>query len=75
LRDTTRPSAADITALAYNESISERNIRRALPLAFLAPDIVKAAIDGELPPDLVMTRIQSDLLISWSDQRAALGLV
>lgn len=64
----------DINKLADREGCSERNIRRALSLAFLAPDIVQAAIDGELPPDLVMTRISSDLPLSWSAQREALAL-
>jgi hypothetical protein len=65
---------ADINNLAAREGCSERNIRRALSLAFLAPDIVQAAIDGKLPPDLVMTRISSDLPLSWSQQREALAL-
>jgi ParB-like chromosome segregation protein Spo0J len=65
---------ADTNELADREGCSERHVRQALSLAFLAPDIVQAAIDGELPPDLVMTRIRSDLPLSWSEQRKALAL-
>lgn len=41
---------------------------------FLAPAIVQAAIDGKLPPDLVTSRIRSDLPLSWTEQRKALDL-
>jgi hypothetical protein len=44
-----------------------------LSLAFLSPDLVKAAIDGRLPRGFGLTRL-IDLPIAWSDQWAALGL-
>ena len=44
-----------------------------ISLAFLAPDLVKAALDGRLPRGLGMTRL-SDLPPEWDLQRQALGL-
>jgi hypothetical protein len=44
-----------------------------LSLAFLAPDIVKAAIDGRLPRGFGLKRLV-DLPMSWSDQWRVLGL-
>ena len=39
----------DFAAIAARENRSERSVRMILSLAFLAPDIVKAAITGTLP--------------------------
>ena len=44
-----------------------------LSLAFLAPAIVKAAIEGRLPRGFGVTRLV-DLPMAWSDQWTALGL-
>jgi hypothetical protein len=62
-----------IESIAARESKSERSIRMTLSLAFLSPDLVKAAIDGRLPRGFGLTRLV-DLPIAWSDQWAALGL-
>jgi len=44
-----------------------------LSLAFLAPDIVQAAVDGTLPRGLGVSRLM-DMPPSWADQRQALGI-
>ena len=62
-----------IESLAAREGNSERSIRMTLSLAFLSPDLVKAAIDGNLPRGFGLTRL-IDPPIAWSDQWAALGL-
>jgi site-specific DNA recombinase len=66
-------SKRTIESIAVRESKSERSIRMTLSLAFLSPDLVKAAIDGRLPRGFGLTRL-IDLPIAWSDQWAALGL-
>jgi len=43
-------------------------------LAFLAPDLVKAAIDGRLPHGIGVAR-PSDLSAEWSRQHQMLGPV
>ena len=62
-----------IESIAARESKSERSIRMTLSLAFLSPDLVKAAIEGRLPRGFGLTRL-IDLPIAWSDQWMALGL-
>lgn len=66
---------ADTTELARREKCSERHIRMILPLAFLSPDIVTAALANKLPPHLTMTRLLENLPPTWQRQRIALGLV
>ena len=44
-----------------------------ISLAFLAPDLVKAAIDGRLPHGMGVARL-CDLPAEWSRQRQMLGL-
>ena len=51
----------------------DRSIRSTLSLAFLGPDVVDAAIEGQLPQGLTVTQI-TDLPAIWADQKLALGL-
>ena len=44
-----------------------------ISLAFLAPDVVKAAIDGRLPHGMGVARL-IELPAEWSRQREMLGL-
>jgi site-specific DNA recombinase len=62
-----------LESLASREDKSERSIRMTLSLAFLAPDIVKAAVEGRLPRGLGLKRLV-DLPMAWSDQWRTLGL-
>ena len=62
-----------INALAARERKSERSIRMTLSLAFIAPPIVAAAIEGRLPRGFGVKRL-IDLPMNWSKQWIALGL-
>jgi len=62
-----------LEALVSRESKTERSIRMTLSLAFLAPDIVKAAVEGRLPRGFGLKRLV-DLPMAWPDQWRALGL-
>ena len=66
-------SAADIVALASMHQISEKTVRSTLNVAFLAPDVVQAAIDGKLPRGLGISQM-TDLSADWSEQRRQLGI-
>jgi hypothetical protein len=66
--------AADIEAIAVREGISERSARMSLSLAFLAPKIVQAAVDGTLPRGLGVSRL-TDLSPIWAEQHRAIGIV
>ena len=60
-------------SIASREGKSERSIRMTLSLAFLAPEIVKAAVEGRLPRGSGLKRL-IDLPMAWPDQWRALGL-
>jgi hypothetical protein len=64
---------AGIETIAARECIGERSARMGLSLAFLAPDIVQAAVDGTLPRSLGVSRL-TDMPASWGDQRRAIGI-
>lgn len=65
--------AEDIAALSAKHQISEKTVRSTLSLAFLAPDIVQAAIDGRLPRGLGVSQM-TDLPADWDFQRQQFGL-
>ncbi|MGB6538616.1 MAG: recombinase family protein, partial [Xanthobacteraceae bacterium] len=69
----TNPTAS-AEIIAEREHCGVRKVNRTLSLAFLAPDLVKAAIDGRLPHGMGVTRL-ADLPAEWSRQRRILGLV
>jgi site-specific DNA recombinase len=62
-----------IEAIAAREQKSERSIRMTLSLAFVAPPIVAAAIEGRLPRGFGSKRLM-ELPMVWSHQWTALGL-
>jgi len=63
----------DMTALATKHSVSVKTVRSTISLAFLAPDIVQAAIEGRLPKGLGISSM-SELSSDWAEQRKQLGL-
>jgi site-specific DNA recombinase len=60
-------------SIASQEDKGERSIRMTLSLAFLAPEIVKAAVEGRLPRGFGLKRLV-DLPMAWPDQWRTLGL-
>jgi hypothetical protein len=60
-------------AIAQRESCSTRKVNMTISLAFLAPDLIKAAIEGRLPYGMGVTRL-CELPPAWSRQYRALGL-
>ena len=62
-----------LESLALREGKSERSIRMTLSLAFLAPSIVKAAVEGRLPRGYGLKRLV-DLPMAWPAQWRALEL-
>jgi len=73
LDDIVSGATSDIESIAAREGLSERSARMILSLAFLAPNIVKAAINGTLPRGFGVSRL-TDLPASWNEQRQRLGL-
>jgi hypothetical protein len=66
-------SAKSIEEIANREGCSQRKVNMTLSLAFLAPEIVKAAIDGRLARGVGISRL-SDLPASWREQFRQLGI-
>ncbi|HTP78543.1 MAG TPA: recombinase family protein [Rhizomicrobium sp.] len=63
----------NVEAIALREDRSRRSVHMIMSLAFVAPDIVEAAVSGQLPRGIGITRLV-DLPSSWVKQRARLGL-
>ena len=67
--------ALNLRDYAKREGVEERFVGRALPLAFLAPDLVEAIVDGALSPEWTAERLLRipRLPLSWTAQRELLG--
>ena len=65
---------ANVECIAKREECSVRQVNMTISLAFLAPDLVKAAIEGRLPRGIGVTRLR-DAPVEWSRPSAMLGLI
>ena len=63
------------TGTATNEVLVDRELRRVVRFAFLAPDIVAAILEGWQPPSLAARQLarMPELPLDWAEQRRALG--
>jgi site-specific DNA recombinase len=59
--------------IATRQKCSVRQINMTISLAFLAPDLVRAAVEGRLPRGIGVERLR-DSPAEWSQQFEALGL-
>jgi hypothetical protein len=62
-----------VADLGARERCSVRQVNMTISLAFLAPNLVKAAVEGRLPRGVGIERLR-DLPNEWSGQFEALGL-
>jgi site-specific DNA recombinase len=62
-----------VEQIATREKCSVRPVNMTISLAFLAPELVKAAVEGRLPRGIGVTRLR-DAPAEWSRQYAMLGL-
>jgi len=63
----------DVEEIAARENCSSRQVNMTISLAFLAPDLVRAAVQGRLPRGIGVERLR-DAPPEWSRQFEALGL-
>jgi len=70
-------NAKSVHDLAARHGVHWADVSRALPLAFLAPDIVEAILMGCQPVNLTATRLRRlrNLPASWAQQRQVLGFL
>lgn len=66
-------AVTDVEVIAARERCSVRRVNMTISLAFLAPDLVKAAIEGRLPRGLGIARL-CDPPAEWPRQYRKLGL-
>jgi len=62
-----------IDLIAAREHCTPRTINMTISLDFLAPDLVKAALDGRIPDGIGIARL-TDMPAEWHRQYQALGL-
>jgi site-specific DNA recombinase len=63
---------ATIDGIAARAACSRRHVSMTISLAFLAPSLVKAAVDGRLPRGIGVARL-FDAPVAWSRQQQMLG--
>lgn len=73
LRELLAGKVSDCKEIAKREGRSERSVSMTISLAFVAPDIIEAAIKGALPRGIGVTRLMN-LPPLWTDQYTTLGL-
>jgi site-specific DNA recombinase len=66
-------SVTDVQQIAARQKCSTRQVNMTISLAFLAPDLVRAAVEGRLPRGIGVERLR-DAPAEWSRQFEALGL-
>ncbi len=66
--------ASSVGDLVTRHGVDQGDVSRCLPLAFLAPDIVEAILQGRQPVELTVLRLKRiGLPLSWVEQRRLLG--
>ena len=65
---------ASISDLANALGLDRSYVSRIVRLALLAPDIVKAIVDGQEPSGLSLERLVRGMPVVWAEQRERLGL-
>jgi site-specific DNA recombinase len=73
LEELTSGATATAQSIAEREGCSVRKVNMTISLAFLAPDLVKAAVDGRLLCGMGVARL-IDLPADWSRQHQMLGI-
>ncbi|MFZ1727775.1 MAG: hypothetical protein WBO29_03485, partial [Albidovulum sp.] len=75
MQDLVEGRAGSVAEITAREKRRPGMVSRILPLAWLAPDIAHAIIEGRQPADLTakILRDLPELPLDWSDQRRVLG--
>jgi len=66
-------TVTNVEQIAARDKCSIRQVNMTISLAFLAPELVKAAVEGQLPRGIGVARLR-DAPAEWSHQSAMLGL-
>ncbi|MDO8978795.1 MAG: recombinase family protein [Afipia sp.] len=74
IQDLTGGRFETVEALAASAKAHPKMLRQEMRLAFLAPDILTAILQGDQPAGLTLTAMLPTLPLSWAAQRRAIGL-
>ena len=76
MEDLIEGNVATVAEITEREQLRPGNVSRVLPLAWLAPDIAAAILEGRQPADLTTKKLRDlpELPLDWSEQRRVLGL-
>jgi site-specific DNA recombinase len=66
-------AVSGVTEIALREDCSPRHVNMTISLAFLAPSLVRAAVEGRLPRGIGLARL-IDAPAEWDQQHRMLGL-
>jgi site-specific DNA recombinase len=66
-------AVSGVIEIAIREDCSPRHVNMTISLAFLAPSLVKAAVEGRLPRGIGLARL-IDAPAEWDEQHRMLGL-
>ena len=66
-------SAQSMTDLARQNNVTQRYIAHLIKLAYLAPDIIKAILRGDVPHGLSLDQLKAGFPLDWNEQRKVLG--
>ncbi len=64
---------ASVADIATKENLQRTYVGRILPLAFLAPDITRAIVDGRQPTSMTIDRLREPVPMDWNEQRSMFG--
>jgi site-specific DNA recombinase len=73
LDDVVNGRVTTVQEICIRKKCSVRQVNMTISLAFLAPNLVKAAVEGRLPRGISVERLR-DPPAEWSQQYEALGL-
>ncbi len=73
MRALQRSEFVSTAEIARRFRLSDAHVRRLLRLAYLAPDIVEAIVEGHQPRILTVKLLLRGIPLDWADQRAAFG--
>ena len=65
--------ASNISGLARKEGMERIFLYHSLELANLAPDIIRAIVDGDVPDGFTLKRLRHGIPDDWDEQRREFG--
>jgi len=68
-----RKEVRTLSEIAAKEKVTLPYITRLFDLAFLAPDIVTAILDGRQPPGVTLQTFRTGVPLAWEEQRQKFG--